>query len=170
LAIEEPANRPVPKISLLTLLTRPTDFNGLVIEIEGFVSIAPENAVVYISSEARRFALSTYGIWLNTSKLTPDEIKRVNGRCCRVTGRFESGASGPSNAFVGKLGLQSALILEEDAVLRRDNFLKELGYVEYSLSEGVKKLSKEEAAELEKRRKYLQDILDRIRDEKANAR
>jgi len=167
----EPAEQKVQYVPIFRILASPEKFDGVRIGISGFVNIAPDNAAVYISSEARRFALTSYAVWINTRALSKEAMQQAHGKCCHVVGIYHYDSSavlkGNDLGFIGKIDVETIDKVDEEYVWRRDRLVGQLGYVNGKLQMESDKLSAKEKSALEQQRKDLEELLRYISNEES---
>lgn len=91
--------------SLIRLISNPDKFNGKLIRVEGFLTIAFEGTVMYFHKEDYDHGLYENGIWIEISKedIVSDKFSSLNKKYVLLEGTFNSSNKGHFGKYSGAI-------------------------------------------------------------------
>jgi len=149
-------------VSMIALLSNPEDFDGKVIEIEGFLTTGRERNALYCTQDAAKYGMGSYSIRLNLPKeFAGSKFSRF--AACRVAGKFSRGKGRNWEWHRGDLEVSSISVLDDVETRLRDDLVKELGAVEFQLREDDSAKAIPSRSDLEKQREAVLKLLKNIK-------
>ena len=96
-----------PGVSIIQLIANPEKYNGQIVTVIGFMTIAPESDMLYLSHEDYQHAIVPNAVWIERNPHIMADVERLDLNYVEVVGTFTTDTIGFGLGRPGVGGIKS---------------------------------------------------------------